>query len=70
MSNWEKQKKDENKGIVIAGIVLIIVSICWLLTGDGGFTLIYFLPIPNWLYALAGIGVGGYLVYAGLFDKL
>ena len=69
MSDWKKEKKEENKLLIVFGILLIILGIYLFLTADGGFKLIAFIPIPNWAYALGAAGVGVYALFTGLTDK-
>ena len=69
MSRWEKQKKEERKGLIIAGIVLILLGICVAVMYADSWWMIAFIPIPGWVYGLGASAVGLYMLITGIRDK-
>ena len=69
MSNWEKQKKEDKKVLIVFGIVLLILGPIWAVMSADAITLIAFIPLPGWLPGVAGTLVGLYLLITGIRMK-
>lgn len=66
MDKKKNEEKEEKQLLIVFGIILIILGIYLGFTADGGFKLIAFLPIPNWLYSFGCAGFGLYMLITGI----
>ena len=65
----DKKMREERKGIIIAGIALILLGLCCAAVYADSWWMIAFIPMPGWVYGLGCSAVGLYLLIMGIRDK-